>query len=71
MLTYMESASDLIGSAESCRILNVHPATLGRWVAAKPPILTPAYQGPGKNGAYVFRRADIEELAAQRAEAAS
>jgi predicted site-specific integrase-resolvase len=64
MLTYMESPSDLIGSAESCRILGIHPATLGRWVAAG--VLTTAHRLPGKNGAHLFKRVDIEALAAEK-----
>jgi predicted site-specific integrase-resolvase len=58
----VETQSDLIGSTESCRILKIHPATLGRWV--KTGKITPAHKLPTKNGAYLFRRADIEALAA-------
>ncbi|WP_158087256.1 helix-turn-helix transcriptional regulator [Mycobacterium aquaticum] len=61
--------TEFIGSAEVCRILKVHQATIGRWVAAGD--LEPAHKLPGKNGAYLFRRSDIDELAAKRAAEAS
>lgn len=51
---------DLIGSAEVCRILNRHQATIGRWVENGR--LTPVHKFPGKNGAYLFHRAEIEAL---------
>ncbi len=65
MLTPMPN--DLIGSAEACRILGVDKATITRWVTAG--TLTPAHKLPGLNGAYLFTRADINQLAAERAEA--
>jgi excisionase family DNA binding protein len=54
----------LIGSNESCRILEVDKTTLARWAANGR--ITPAYKLPGRNGAYLFRRADIKALAEQR-----
>ena len=70
MLSHMETGTDLVGSSESCRILDIHPATLTRWVAAGSVI--PAHKLPGKNGAFLFNRADIEQLAEKRrVEAAS
>jgi hypothetical protein len=62
---------DLIGSAETCRILdNIHAATLSRWVTAGR--IFPAHKLPGKNGAFLFRRADVERLRDElAAEAAS
>jgi predicted site-specific integrase-resolvase len=54
----------LIGSTESCRILNVDKATLSRWVTSGR--ITPAHKLPSRNGAYLFRRADIKALAEQR-----
>ena len=65
----MPDQDELIGSAESCRILDVHPATLGRWVCAG--TLTPAYKLPGKNGAYIFHRSDIEAIRDEREESVS
>lgn len=67
MLSLMPTGTDLIGSAEACRILEVHPATVGRWVDSGR--LTPAHKLPGKNGAYLFNRADVERLASERASA--
>jgi excisionase family DNA binding protein len=55
---------DLIGSTEACRILNIDKATLTRWVTSGQ--LNPAHKLPGKNGAYLFHRATIQNLAAQR-----
>ena len=57
--------TDLIGSAEACRILGRDKATLSRWIGDGR--LTPVHQLPGKNGAYVFRRADVDTLAQQEA----
>lgn len=58
---------DLIGSTEATRLLRVDKATISRWVASG--TLTPAAKLPGRNGAFLFRRADIESLAAERASA--
>lgn len=69
MLSHMASGSDLIGSTESCRILLIDKATLTRWVADEK--ITAAHKLPGKNGAYLFNRADVERLAAERAEASA
>jgi predicted site-specific integrase-resolvase len=55
---------DLIGTAEVTRILGVDKATVLRRIEAGK--LTPAFKMPNKNGAYLFRRADVEALAAQR-----
>ena len=66
MLTGMPAVPDLIGSAEACRILGIHASTLTRWVTAG--TINFHHKLPGLNGAYLFRRADIEQLAAQRAE---
>lgn len=60
---------DLIGSAEVCRILNCHQATVGRWVEGGR--LTPVHKFPGKNGAYLFRRAEVEALRDENAKRAS
>lgn len=66
MLSDMPTQSTLIGSAEAVRLLKVHPVTLSRWV--KDGKLVPAHKLPGKNGAYLFNRADIDALATERAE---
>lgn len=69
MLSGMPKSNALVGSAETCQILSVHPATLLRWIKAGR--LTPAHKLPGDNGAYLFSRADVEKVAAERAEQAS
>lgn len=61
----MSSRIDLIGSTEACRILGIERSTLVRWVQMK--WLKPAGKLPGPNGAYLYRRAEIERLAAERA----
>lgn len=56
---------DLIGSAEARKILQVDKSTLSRWVAAG--TVTPIKRFAGRTGAMIFRRGDIEKLAAVRA----
>lgn len=56
---------DVIGSSEATQILNVDKSTLSRWVASG--LISPLKQFPGRTGAMVFRRADVEKLAAERA----
>lgn len=59
------SNDELIGSTEVARILGIDKATLTRWVAAgEVPV---ALKLPHKNGARLFRRRDIERLAARKA----
>jgi predicted site-specific integrase-resolvase len=59
----MPPTNDLIGSAEACELLGgIDRSTLSRWVAFGK--LTPAQQLPGRNGAFLFRRTDVEALAA-------
>ena len=55
----------LIGSAEVCTRLEIDRSTLTRWVQlghAKP-----AMRLPGRNGAMLFDRAEVERLARERA----
>lgn len=54
------NVSDLIGSREACRILDIDKATLSRWISAGR--IEPVTQLPGKNGAYLYHRRDIEAL---------
>lgn len=62
--------NDLIGSAEACELLGgIDRSTLSRWVAFGK--LAPAQQLPGRNGAFLFRRADVEALATETTKAAS
>lgn len=65
----MQTHSDLIGTAEACEILGKDRATLTRWVEKGK--LT-SHKMPGRTGAHLFKRADIEalrdELDSERAE---
>lgn len=56
--------SSFIGSTEACRLLDVDKSTLTRWVADG--TITPAHKNPGRNGAFLFARSDIEALNEQR-----
>lgn len=60
MLNFMQSAPDLIGTAEAAQIFGVAPSTITRWVQAKK--LKPAYQLPGL---ILFDRETVLEKAAQ------
>lgn len=55
---------DLIGSREVCVMLDVATSTLTRWVADGR--LSAALKMPGRNGAFLFHRDDVEALAAAR-----
>lgn len=55
------TATDLIGSADACRILRIDRSTLSRWVAAGR--IAPVHRLPGATGALLFSRADVEALA--------
>jgi excisionase family DNA binding protein len=61
----MHTETDLVGSSEVCRILDCNPSTVGRWV--KSGHLRYAHKLPGRNGAYLFHRADVDKFAADRA----
>lgn len=59
--------TDEITTREALALLNLRePSTISRYVADGK--LTPSRKLPGRTGAYMFWRADIERLAAQRAE---
>lgn len=60
----MTSNGELLNSAEVCAQLGIDRSTLTRRVAAgRVPY---AGKAPGVRGAYLFHRADIERLAAER-----
>ena len=61
------SNESLVGSDEASDILGVLRATFLRWVADK--VIEPVHQLPGANGAYLFDRAAVEQLAAAKAKA--
>ena len=56
----------LAGSAEACRILgDISRSTLTRWVESGQ--ITPVHKLPHENGAFLFARAEVERVAAERA----
>lgn len=59
----------LVGTVEACAILGIDRATLGRWaderLRPEERKIVPAMQLPGPNGAKLYRRADVEALAAE------
>jgi hypothetical protein len=67
----MAETQDLIGSTEAAEILGVDGSTLSRWTdeKLKPEArrLTVAFRLPGPTGAKLFRRSDVEALAAELA----
>lgn len=60
-----EPTEDLISSQEALEILGVVLSTLTRWAADGK--ITPALKMPGSSGAYLWRRSDVVQLAADRA----
>lgn len=61
------TSDDLIPTAEACRILDRDRSVLSRWVTAGR--IKPALRAPGLRGAMMFRRVEVEALAAELAEA--
>lgn len=61
--------SELIGSREACRLLDIDKSTLSRWVeSGRLPLVQ---KMPGANGAFVFSRATVERIAGERAASAA
>ncbi|HKV67672.1 MAG TPA: hypothetical protein VJN72_06250 [Gaiellales bacterium] len=61
---------DEVTAREAMEILGLtNPSTVARYVLERK--LTPSRKLPGKTGAYLFWRTDIERYRDQRAEAAS
>lgn len=56
----MPQTPDLIGAAEAARILDVDRTTVSLW--ARIGKLTPAVRLPGRTGAVLFDRSDVEAL---------
>ncbi|MFM8155410.1 MAG: helix-turn-helix transcriptional regulator [Actinomycetes bacterium] len=50
----------LVSAREVCELLHISRSGLDRWLDAGR--LTPALKLPGKTGAYLFHRSDIEAL---------
>lgn len=57
--------SDLIGSTEAARTINVDKTTLTRWVADGR--IATAHKLPGRNGAYLFHRGEVDRVAKEYA----
>ena len=57
--------TDLIPTAEVAELCGVSVKTIHRWVDAER--ITPAAIGPGRRGARMFRRADVDHLLASLA----
>ncbi|MBK6602361.1 MAG: helix-turn-helix domain-containing protein [Betaproteobacteria bacterium] len=58
----MAQVTELIGSSDACRILGRDKATLSRWV--RDGRIRPAIRSGGhRNSAFLFHRADVEDLA--------
>ena len=55
----------LVGSAEAARMCGRTVATMNRWAAAG--LLPVALRLPGRTGANLFKRRDVERLARERA----
>ena len=56
---------DLVGTVEAAEVIDVERSTLSRWVAFGR--ITPALKLPGKNGAVLFERSEVERVAAEYA----
>ncbi|WP_067891344.1 helix-turn-helix domain-containing protein [Nocardia vaccinii] len=69
----MDIPTDLLTSEEASKLLEVDKSTLIRWVSSGD--VKPVRKLPGKTGAFLFERSDIEDLrdrrAAENAEAAA
>ena len=58
---------DLLPTSEAAALLRCTPSTVARMAAAG--TLPVAVRAPGERGALLFRRADVERVAAQRRDA--
>jgi len=65
----MTESSTLVGTAYVMATLDVSRDTVVRMVARG--VLKAAHKMDGPRGAYLFERADVEQLAREKAEAAS
>ena len=66
---HKSTGTDLLRSLEAAEVLGIDRATFNRWVAAGH--IEPAVEFPGKRGARLFARADVEQLRDERAEASA
>lgn len=52
--------SDLLTTAQAAEIVGKSVPTVNRWAAEG--VLTPAHKLPGRTGAYLFERAEVERV---------
>lgn len=64
----MPTTEDLVGTAEAGRILGKTARTVQRMVTSG--ALVPVVTLPGKTGAFLFKREDVERIKASRESAA-
>lgn len=65
MLASMQTTDkDLVGATEATEILGVGKDTLIRMIARG--VITPRQKLPGPNGAWLFTRAEVQRVAAER-----
>jgi len=64
MMPAMQKPAEPMSAAEAADLLNCHRSTIARYVAAG---TLEATKLPGRTGAYLFDRAAVEALAAERA----
>jgi excisionase family DNA binding protein len=53
--------TDLLGTVEAAEIIGCERSTLSRWIAFGR--ILPAHKLPGRNGAVLFERAEVERAA--------
>ena len=58
-------STDLIGTAEAAQIIGVERSTITRWVDAGR--ITVAHKLPGRTGATLFHRGEVQRVAAEYA----
>ena len=58
---------DLIPTSEVAKLLGRSVATINRWAAEGRGVPEPAVDIPGRGGVRMYRRSDVEALAAERA----
>jgi DNA-binding transcriptional MerR regulator len=66
----MRNPAALIGSSEACRILGISRSTLTYWQLTGRLVPVQSLEsGSGRTSQHLWRRTDVEALAASRAEA--
>jgi excisionase family DNA binding protein len=65
MMARMDIEDTTVTSSTACEWLGIDRSTLTRWVQAGH--LVPVFKYPGKNGAYLFERAEVDRVKRDRA----